>query len=105
MRIIERILSLRISNSFFKSATLSDTGIKIVEYGLIVSVDEDAFDMNNYTYKIPSVIKLTDTGAYGVLLYNLPKTQTVYVKPYTIYESINNEFEGDGIQHIVYGRF
>ena len=78
-------------------------GYKIVEYGLAVSLNNETFDLTNCDYKVPSLLKLTDSGAYGVLLYNLPENKSYFVKTYTIYESVNNEFEGDGIKHVVFG--
>ena len=79
-------------------------GYNVKEYGVIVSVGNSKFDMENCDYKVPSKIALTESGAYGVLLYNLPKTESVYVKPYVLYESsIDNEYEDEGIERIVYG--
>ncbi|MBE7019955.1 MAG: hypothetical protein E7411_00785 [Ruminococcaceae bacterium] len=80
-------------------------GYEIKEYGVLVSVDEDIIDMSTYTYIVPSVLELTDTGAYGVLLYNLPQDKPVYVRPYTIYKARpTNEFVGADAEFAVCGQ-
>ncbi|MBE7019956.1 MAG: hypothetical protein E7411_00790 [Ruminococcaceae bacterium] len=69
-----------------------------LEYGIVLSDENSNPTSEDCDERIVSKIKLTDSGAYGILIYNI-KRDTVYtVRSYVIYKDILNK------EHILYGK-
>lgn len=84
------------SYALIAAKTPKITGLKLKESGIYTSRNE-AISQDSYQHKFTaSKDKVSESGAFGILLYNMDKNHLVkgksyYVIPYGIYEDINGE--------------
>ena len=87
-----------------RTSNVDSSKYTIEEYGLLVSTDENKTKVESCDVKVQSLVELTSSNAYGMLIYNLSENTTYYLIPYTIYKDTENNnwiVYGDTVTHSI----